>query len=154
MNFSDQTRKFDCSLPAQSRRPAFWLVSFTHYDIGYIDLAQKTLQPLDNPFGASCTHVQVQSVTYVSGLDKIGAGGGTDTAEKLSPVQRPRHQIGKALGLQAISSRKAMDSFSAALGGTGIDDRNACISALPQLRWLRASSVTSQSATNCYRLVH
>jgi hypothetical protein len=28
-----------------------WLVSFTHYDLGYIDLEQKTLQPLDNPFG-------------------------------------------------------------------------------------------------------
>jgi hypothetical protein len=29
-----------------------WLVSFMHYDLGYIDLEQKTLQPLDNPFGA------------------------------------------------------------------------------------------------------
>jgi len=28
-----------------------WLVSFMTYDLGYIDLEQKTLQPLDNPFG-------------------------------------------------------------------------------------------------------
>jgi hypothetical protein len=28
-----------------------WLVSFMHYDLGFIDLEQKTLQPLDNPFG-------------------------------------------------------------------------------------------------------
>ena len=28
-----------------------WIVSFMHYDIGFIDLEQKTLQPLDNPFG-------------------------------------------------------------------------------------------------------
>jgi transposase InsO family protein len=28
-----------------------WLVSFTRYDLGYIDLEQRTLQPLDNPFG-------------------------------------------------------------------------------------------------------
>jgi hypothetical protein len=28
-----------------------WLVSFMHNDLGYIDLEQKTLQPLDNPFG-------------------------------------------------------------------------------------------------------
>ena len=28
-----------------------WLVSFMHYDPGYFDLEQKTLQPLDNPFG-------------------------------------------------------------------------------------------------------
>ena len=27
-----------------------WIVSFMHYDLGFIDLEQKTLQPLDNPF--------------------------------------------------------------------------------------------------------
>ena len=29
-----------------------WLVSFLNYDLGYIDLEQKTLQTIDNPFGA------------------------------------------------------------------------------------------------------
>ena len=28
-----------------------WLVSFMHYDLGYIDLEQRTLQTVDNPFG-------------------------------------------------------------------------------------------------------
>lgn len=28
-----------------------WIVSFMRYDLGYFDLEQKTLQPLDNPFG-------------------------------------------------------------------------------------------------------
>jgi transposase InsO family protein len=28
-----------------------WIVTFMHYDLGFIDLEQKTLQPLDNPFG-------------------------------------------------------------------------------------------------------
>ena len=28
-----------------------WIVSFMRYDLGYIDLEQRTLQPLDNPFG-------------------------------------------------------------------------------------------------------
>lgn len=28
-----------------------WLVSFMTYDLGYIDLEARTLQPLDNPFG-------------------------------------------------------------------------------------------------------
>lgn len=28
-----------------------WLVSFMQYDLGYVDLEEKTLQPLDNPFG-------------------------------------------------------------------------------------------------------
>jgi hypothetical protein len=30
-----------------------WLVSFMSYDPGYIDLEQKTLQTIDNPFGTS-----------------------------------------------------------------------------------------------------
>lgn len=30
---------------------AVWLVSFMHYDLGYIDLEQRTLQPIDTPFG-------------------------------------------------------------------------------------------------------
>jgi hypothetical protein len=28
-----------------------WVVSFMDYDLGYIDLEEKTLQPLNNPFG-------------------------------------------------------------------------------------------------------
>ena len=28
-----------------------WLVTFMTYDLGYFDLEQKTLQPIDNPFG-------------------------------------------------------------------------------------------------------
>ena len=28
-----------------------WLVSFMHYDLGNIDLEQRTLQTIDNPFG-------------------------------------------------------------------------------------------------------
>jgi Homeodomain-like domain len=40
----------DVRVPAKSTIHAV-LVSFMHYDLGYIDLEQKTLQPLDNPFG-------------------------------------------------------------------------------------------------------
>jgi hypothetical protein len=28
-----------------------WLVSFLRYDLGHIDLEQRTLQTIDNPFG-------------------------------------------------------------------------------------------------------
>ena len=31
-----------------------WLVSFMDYDLGYIDLEEKTLQPLDNPLAQKC----------------------------------------------------------------------------------------------------
>jgi hypothetical protein len=46
-----------------------WLVSFLDYDLGYIDLEQRTLQPLDNPFGPRL------SPTHVSGPDtkQLGA---------------------------------------------------------------------------------
>jgi hypothetical protein len=45
-----------------------WLVSFMHYDLGYFDLEQKTLQPLDNPFGTRLSPMSlVRSVTYVPG---------------------------------------------------------------------------------------
>ena len=38
------------------------------YDLGYIDLEQKTLQPLDNPFGARLLPMSsVRTVTDVSG---------------------------------------------------------------------------------------
>ena len=29
---------------------SIWLVTFMHYDLGYIDLEEKTLQPVNNPF--------------------------------------------------------------------------------------------------------
>jgi hypothetical protein len=31
-----------------------WLVSFMDYDLGYIDLEEKTLQPLNNPLAQRC----------------------------------------------------------------------------------------------------
>jgi len=29
---------------------AIWLASVMHYDLGYVDLEEETLQPIDNPF--------------------------------------------------------------------------------------------------------
>jgi hypothetical protein len=48
-----------------------WIVGFMRYDLDFIDLAQKTLQPLDNPFGPGLSPMsQVRSVTHVSGTDR------------------------------------------------------------------------------------
>ena len=61
-----------------------WLVSFMHYDLGYFDLEQKTLQPLDNPFGPRLSPMsQVRCVTHVSGPDPriFGAGEGIRTLD-------------------------------------------------------------------------
>ena len=66
-----------------------WLVSFIHYDLGYFDLEQKTLQPLDNPFGTRLSPMSV--VTHVlgttcylclrAGHKKTGAGEGIRTLD-------------------------------------------------------------------------
>jgi hypothetical protein len=41
------------------------------HDLGYFDLEQKTLQPLDNPFGTRLSPMSwVRGATYVSGPDK------------------------------------------------------------------------------------
>jgi hypothetical protein len=38
-----------------------WLVSFMKYDLRYIDLEQKTLQTIDNPFGTRLSPVRLSS---------------------------------------------------------------------------------------------
>jgi hypothetical protein len=49
-----------------------WLISFMHYDPGYIDLEQKTLQTIDNPLETNVLPMsQLQTVTYVSGSDTV-----------------------------------------------------------------------------------
>jgi len=44
-------RGYDTKIRSVHVDEGIWLVSFMHYDLGYIDLEQRTLQPLDNPFG-------------------------------------------------------------------------------------------------------
>jgi hypothetical protein len=69
-----------------------WLVSFMHYDLGYFDLEQKTLQPLDNPFGTRLSPMsQVRPVTHVSGPDNLGPGGGRGTGIEPSPPCKNGH---------------------------------------------------------------
>lgn len=59
-------------LGAREVDDGIWLVSFMRSDPGYIDLEQRTLQTIDNPFGTRLSPMsQVHSVTYVSGSDMI-----------------------------------------------------------------------------------
>ena len=47
-----------------------------HFRLGYIDLEQKTLQTIDNPFGTRLSPMPwVHSVSYVSGSDNMENGG-------------------------------------------------------------------------------
>lgn len=53
-----------------------WLVSFMHGDLGYFDLEQKNLQPVDNPFGTRLSPTsEIRCVIDVSWPDKIRCGG-------------------------------------------------------------------------------
>ena len=48
-----------------------WLVTSMHLDLGYIDLEQRTLQTVDNPFDPRLSPTtQVRSVTHVSGTSR------------------------------------------------------------------------------------
>jgi hypothetical protein len=61
-----------------------------HYDLAYIDLQQKTLQPLDNPFGPRLSPIsEVHSVTHVFGPDRQTSVAEGDGFETLVPVDKP-----------------------------------------------------------------
>jgi transposase InsO family protein len=51
-----------------------WLVSFMSYDLGYIDLEEKTLQPLDNPFGAKTSAPDADSIKKSGETEASNAG--------------------------------------------------------------------------------
>ena len=54
-----------------------WLISFMHDDLASVDLEQKTLQPIDNPFGTRVSPMSWEhSVTHVSGLDRSEVADG------------------------------------------------------------------------------
>jgi hypothetical protein len=73
-------------LPGRHREvdDGIWLVTFMHYDPGYIDVEQRALQTIDNPFGTKLSPMSWrQSVADLSGPDKsrIGAGEGNRTLD-------------------------------------------------------------------------
>ena len=49
INFS--TVFADQAVGLQEVQDGIWLASFMDYDLGYVDLEERTLQPLDNPVG-------------------------------------------------------------------------------------------------------
>jgi hypothetical protein len=65
-------REFNAERPHEAldvKRPA------ELFDLGYFDLEQKTLQPLDNPFGMRLSPISyAPDVTYLSGPDTSGTG--------------------------------------------------------------------------------
>lgn len=65
-----------------------WLAGFMQYDLGYIDLEQKTLQTNDNPFGPRVSPMSpVQSVTHLSGPDnQAGTVPGSPRLAGLDPA--------------------------------------------------------------------
>ena len=60
-----------------------WLVSFMHHGLGYIDLEQRALQPIDNPLGTRLSPMSWErSVTYLSRMNTgVGWRATTDDDE-------------------------------------------------------------------------
>ena len=58
-------------------------MSFMQYDLGYFDLEQKTLQPLDNPFGTRLSPMSRGTWCYLS--VRAGQNGYLVSAEGLEP---------------------------------------------------------------------
>lgn len=52
LTVSDQATRAGQKLGIKEVDEGIWLVSFMSYDLGYIDLEQRTLQTIDNPFGS------------------------------------------------------------------------------------------------------
>jgi hypothetical protein len=81
-----------------------WLVSFMHYDLGYFDLEQKTLQPLDNPFGPRLSPHVLGTICHPCvrvGHEQYGGGSGTGIQHSLllwAPTCLRRGQDGAAMG--------------------------------------------------------
>jgi hypothetical protein len=63
-----------------------WLASFMHYDLGYFDLEQKTLQPLEPVRHAVVTHV-LGTGCYLC----VRAGHDFSWCRKRDSNPRPRH---------------------------------------------------------------
>jgi len=58
-----------------------WLVSFMHYDLGYIDLEQRTLQTIDNPFGTRLSPMSWYVLSPMSPgrtMDRLVGGDGLE----------------------------------------------------------------------------
>ena len=61
---------------------SIWLVNYMHYDPGFNDLEQRTLQIVDNPFATRLSPMSwAHSVTHVSGANTIFLAGGTMAAQ-------------------------------------------------------------------------
>ena len=85
-----------------------WLVSFMHYDLGYIDLEQRTLQTIDNPFG-----------TRLSPMDQEVGGSSPPSCTKQINV-RPG-DMGDRTYLRHIVRTKSLSSLKPVGIGSHID---------------------------------
>jgi len=58
-----------------------WLVSFMDYDLGYIDLEERALQPLENPFGPQAARASAESNSMKSPGETEASNAGEQLAE-------------------------------------------------------------------------
>jgi hypothetical protein len=91
------------------------LGSFMNYDLGYIDLQEKTLQPLQNPFGPKVQSMcPVRSVTYVSEPDLWNL----ERAMGIEPTSEAWEGLNKTLkAIELVALSFPSDSLSWKLNG-------------------------------------
>jgi len=77
-----------------------------HDDPGHVDLEQRTLQTIDNPFGTRLSPMSwVRSVTHVSGMDKWCDGsGGAIWAENAQALILPRKRGRGQAAMRSMSA--------------------------------------------------
>ena len=69
-----------------------WLISFMHYDLGYIDLEQKTLQPIDNPLSTRLSPcLRTRMLPMSPGWTEKNWSGRRDSNPRPQPWQNCPH---------------------------------------------------------------
>jgi len=84
-----------------------WLVSFMHYDLGYIDLEQRTLQTIDNPFGTRIvTHVLGTICHPCLRVGQIRFGGGEKLETNILSQALARFRV--AMRVDPLGNRRGV----------------------------------------------
>jgi hypothetical protein len=91
-----------------------WLVSFMHYDLGYIDLEQRTLQTIDNPFDVGRRN-RTMFVAIVRVYDHHTDAA--DVVQELWKAGVPEHDISVITSDDRVTGAAKGAEIGAAVGG-------------------------------------
>jgi hypothetical protein len=117
---------------------AVWLVSFTHYDPGHVDLEPRTFQPLDNRFGPGLSPMFLGTVRFPClgvGHTKSIAGGGIRTVN--ATLAKTDNRPERSLAVEEVGEHRSLPEvlgptvFDSRFGGPAFRGDSICRSAAP-----------------------